>query len=232
MTAPTTALSLKQRRRLFRLFRDEIIAWLCCLRTAAAGQQSVCPSSQSQFPGTGADIPSGTPEFLIPIDPLPHNFPFAAAPIRRRFPIADKRRPDRAVTFDVELEFRERETTSMPMVWVMRCDWQVPAGAACGSFGEHAAEGSTVHRPSLLGYFEIPLSVIEDPNRTFDIDTDLVLEGISCSVANAESVYLLQRQAKHPDMFDCRAGAEAETDLRMGRHGGFFMCTGSGEETL
>jgi hypothetical protein len=103
MTAPAGPgmLSQKQCRRLFRLFRDEIIAWLCCLRTSISREQ----------PTSG---------FLNAVEPLPDHFPFSVDAIRRRFPIADKRRPDRRVNFDVELEFRVRVATSEPIDWVLR----------------------------------------------------------------------------------------------------------------
>ncbi|KAJ7060115.1 hypothetical protein C8F01DRAFT_1144028 [Mycena amicta] len=163
-------LSQKQRHRLFRLFRDEIIVWLCCLRTSI----SISVSRQQ---------PTGTSGFLIAVEPLPANFPFSVDTIRRRFPIADTRRPDRRVNFDVELEFRPR-ATSEQMVWVLRmtADWNTQVVLSESMLSDDV---------SVLGIFEIPLPVIEDAHRTFAIDTDLVLEGISCSVANAEHVYLL-----------------------------------------
>jgi hypothetical protein len=60
MTAPAGPgmLSQKQCRRLFRLFRDEIIAWLCCLRTSISREQ----------PTSG---------FLNAVEPLPDHFPFS-----------------------------------------------------------------------------------------------------------------------------------------------------------
>ncbi|KAJ7060133.1 hypothetical protein C8F01DRAFT_208700 [Mycena amicta] len=205
-------LSQKQRRRLFRLFRDEIIVWLCCLRT------SISVSSSRQQP-------MGTSGFLIAVEPLPANFPFSVDTIRRRFPIADTRRPDRRVNFDVELEFRPRVATSEPMVWVLRmtADWNTQVVLS---------ESMLSDEVSVLGIFEIPLPVIEDAHRTFAIDADLVLEGISCSVANSEHVYLLSEisasgwptqlpnasAAKHKVFSLCtrnKDSSDASRDLRM-----------------
>ncbi|KAJ7049994.1 hypothetical protein C8F01DRAFT_1264522 [Mycena amicta] len=201
MTAPASPsiLSQKQRRRLFRLFRDEIIAWLCCLRTLISGEQS-------------------TSEFLIAVEPLPDNFPFYVDAIRRRFPIADKRRPDRRVVFDVELEFRVRDVTSEPMVWVLRMtpDWGSTQGIHEPSLSDHP-------QVSFLGIFEIPLSAIEDAHRTFAIDSDLVLEGISCSVANGECVYLLSEISGWPT----RSPLSAQNASEPQAHKAFFLIRSS-----
>lgn len=89
-------LSTKQRRRLFRLFRDDVLAWLCCLRTAGSAE----------------------------LEGLPQRFPFAPEPLHWRFPIRDTTtrpgKPERRVDFGLEIAFKERKEVTEAMVWVAR----------------------------------------------------------------------------------------------------------------